>query len=52
MNHPARANHRIIPITVGDIQGYFLYSPYVYYIAIFICGCYNLSIGKREEQTL
>lgn len=31
INHPARENHRIIPITV-DSQGWFLqYSPYVYY---------------------
>lgn len=31
INHPARQNHRIIPITIqGDIWG-FQYSPYVYY---------------------
>lgn len=31
INHPARENHRIIPITV-DSQDWFLqYSPYVYY---------------------
>ena len=31
MNHPARANHRIIPITIGGRDWYLQYSPYVYY---------------------
>ena len=31
MNHPARQNHRIIPITMGGTQWYLQYSPYVYY---------------------
>ena len=31
MNHPARANHRIIPITVGGKDWCLQYSPYVYY---------------------
>jgi len=31
MNHPARQNHRIIPITVDGTQWGFQYSPYVYY---------------------
>ncbi len=31
MNHPARANHRIIPITIADADWYLQYSPYVYY---------------------
>lgn len=30
-NHPARENHRIIPITVNDSPWGFQYSPYVYY---------------------
>ena len=30
-NHPARENHRIIPITVNDSKWGFQYSPYVYY---------------------
>ena len=31
MNHPARGNHRVIPVTI-DNSGWFLqYSPYVYY---------------------
>lgn len=31
VNHPARNNHRIIPITINDSQWGFQYSPYVYY---------------------
>ena len=31
MNHPARANHRIIPITVCGEDWCLQYSPYVYY---------------------
>ena len=30
-NHPARQNHRIMPITVNDSAWGFQYSPYVYY---------------------
>ncbi|MDE7311449.1 MAG: UDP-glucose--hexose-1-phosphate uridylyltransferase [Eubacterium sp.] len=31
VNHPARQNHRIIPITINKSDWYFQYSPYVYY---------------------
>ena len=31
MNHPARQNHRIIPITIADSDWKLQYSPYVYY---------------------
>ena len=31
MNHPARANHRIIPIEVAGKNWFLQYSPYVYY---------------------
>lgn len=31
VNHPARQNHRIIPITINDSRWGFQYSPYVYY---------------------
>ncbi|SEI55483.1 UTP-hexose-1-phosphate uridylyltransferase [Lachnospiraceae bacterium A10] len=31
VNHPARENHRIIPITVNGGKWGFQYSPYVYY---------------------
>lgn len=31
INHPARQNHRIIPVTIQDSKWGFQYSPYVYY---------------------
>lgn len=31
INHPARQNHRIIPVTIHGSQWGFQYSPYVYY---------------------
>ena len=31
LNHPARANHRIIPIKIGGKDWFLQYSPYVYY---------------------
>ncbi len=31
VNHPARQNHRIIPVTIQDSRWGFQYSPYVYY---------------------
>ena len=31
VNHPARQNHRIIPVIINDSQWGFQYSPYVYY---------------------
>ncbi len=31
INHPARQNHRVIPITIDGKDWFFQYSPYVYY---------------------
>ena len=31
LNHPARQNHRIIPVTIQSEEWGFQYSPYVYY---------------------
>lgn len=31
VNHPARQNHRIIPLTINGSDWFFQYSPYVYY---------------------
>lgn len=31
VNHPARQNHRIIPVTINQSDWFFQYSPYVYY---------------------
>ncbi len=37
VNHPARQNHRIIPITISGKPWYLQYSPYVYYNEHCIC---------------
>ena len=31
MNHPARQNHRVVPLTIAGSQWFLQYSPYVYY---------------------
>ena len=31
INHPARQNHRLIPLSIADGKWYLQYSPYVYY---------------------
>ena len=31
VNHPARQNHRIMPVTINNSDWFFQYSPYVYY---------------------
>ena len=31
LNHPARQNHRVIPIMIDGQEWFFQYSPYVYY---------------------
>ncbi len=31
VDHPARENHRVIPLTLDGAEWYFQYSPYVYY---------------------
>lgn len=31
INHPARQNHRIIPVTINQSDWFMQYSPYVYY---------------------
>ena len=37
MNHPARQNHRIVPITINGSPWFMQYSPYVYYNEHCIC---------------
>ena len=37
VNHPARQNHRMIPITINDSPWFLQYSPYVYYNEHCIC---------------
>ncbi|MFI3312443.1 MAG: UDP-glucose--hexose-1-phosphate uridylyltransferase [Eubacteriales bacterium] len=31
VNHPARQNHRIVPVTINNTPWYIQFSPYVYY---------------------
>lgn len=37
LNHPARQNHRVIPIMIDGQEWFFQYSPYVYYNEHCIC---------------
>ena len=37
VNHPARQNHRIVPITINGSPWFMQYSPYVYYNEHCIC---------------
>ncbi len=37
VNHPARGNHRMIPITINGSPWFLQYSPYVYYNEHCIC---------------
>ena len=37
VNHPARENHRIVPITINGSPWFLQYSPYVYYNEHCIC---------------
>ena len=39
MNHPARQNHRVVPITINGSPWFLQYSPYVYYNEH--CICFN-----------
>ena len=39
LNHPARQNHRIVPITINQSPWFLQYSPYVYYNEH--CICFN-----------
>lgn len=55
VNHPARQNHRIIPITVGGSDWFLQYSPYVYYNehCIVFNGCHTpMKIDKSAFEKL
>ena len=50
MNHPARQNHRIIPITIHGSRWGFQYSPYVYYnehCIVFNCSHVPMKIERN-----
>ena len=55
MNHPARANHRIIPIEICGADWCLQYSPYVYYnehCIVFNAEHIPMKIDKSAFQTL
>ena len=50
VNHPARQNHRIIPVTINNSDWFFQYSPYVYYNEHCIIFNYNhIQIWRRQS---
>ena len=51
MNHPARENHRIIPLTINDSAWNLQYSPYVYYNEHCICFNQQHTPMKIERAT-
>ncbi len=55
VNHPARQNHRIIPITINDTPWCFQYSPYVYYnehCIVFNCEHTPMAINDATFRKL
>ncbi|MCH5292959.1 MAG: UDP-glucose--hexose-1-phosphate uridylyltransferase [Treponema sp.] len=55
MNHAARQNHRIIPLTLAGEQWYLQYSPYVYYnehCIVFDARHEPMKIDRRTFQRL
>lgn len=51
VNHPARQNHRTIPLTINDSPWGFQYSPYVYYSEHCILFNYEHIPMKIERTT-
>lgn len=51
VNHPARQNHRIVPVTINNSDWFFQYSPYVYYNEHCIIFNANHTPMKIERAT-
>ncbi len=54
-NHPARQNHRIIPITINESDWGLQYSPYVYYnehCIVFACDHVPMKIEEATFRKL
>ncbi len=51
VNHPARQNHRIIPVKINGSDWFFQYSPYVYYNEHCIIFNANHTPMKIERAT-
>ncbi|MCI9460231.1 MAG: UDP-glucose--hexose-1-phosphate uridylyltransferase [Oscillibacter sp.] len=47
VNHPARQNHRVVPITINGSPWFLQYSPYVYYNEH--CICFNFTFPGFED---
>ena len=55
LNHPARNNHRVIPLTINDTPWRLQYSPYVYYnehCIVFNSGHVPMSINDATFKKL
>ena len=55
VNHPARENHRIIPIKINDERWALQYSPYVYYnehCIVFNCNHIPMKIDRSAFSKL
>lgn len=51
INHPARQNHRIIPLKINNSEWFLQYSPYVYYNEHCIVFCGEHKPMKIERAT-
>lgn len=51
LNHPARQNHRVIPLILDKEKWYFQYSPYVYYNEHAIIFCSEHREMKINKET-
>ena len=55
LNHPARQNHRVLPLNLSGEKWYFQYSPYVYYNehAIIFCSEHrDMKIDRKAFERL
>lgn len=55
INHPARQNHRVIPVTVNNTPWMFQYSPYMYYnehCIVFNCEHTPMAINTATFKKL
>lgn len=55
LSHPARGNHRIIPLDLNDERWFLQYSPYVYYNehCIFFKGAHDpMAVNRKSFERL
>lgn len=51
LNHPARQNHRVLPLTLTNEEWFMQYSPYVYYNEHTIVFCKNHRPMKIDKSS-